>query len=383
MPSFVNLLNQAKEYMLQGNNSLAAAYFYRAKTEGNVPKAIVDFRHLTKCHLVYPIEYENSTLYFDLIKEIKALADSSPEYVNEYKLALSTLADIKRMFLRAVSLFYYTDIEVCEWGSVVLKEILNLYKYLDKNKKVLTDNNTYGWDQYLPKTDLKKVETDLTKVELFCLNMLITYTAVQSTTYKGKRYDAYSIDYGSFISTDIVSRDVYRSFASIKCRLSVLGFAEYYHDYCHDFDVKLSSVPGFDCSGELQKEITALLKHKDHRTTNEKEFVLYAKQFEKQTIESQSYLTMMAKLNPMLKPILNISLIDKRRCCSFKIGNIFHRKMWLGVCDMISAGKRWSIDTVRWGMIGLSCFVVGVYIYIGLAIAMKFGYYLGVDVEKL
>ncbi len=383
MSNSFNLLNQAKEYLLQGNYSVAASYFSRARSEGNIPEAIVDFRYLTKNHLVYPIEYENSTAYFELIKKIKIAADSNPEYANEYKMALSSLSDIKRMFLRAVSLFYYTDIEVCEWGSVVLKEILNLYHYLDKNKKTLVDNNIYGWNQYLPKIDLKQVETDLAKVELFCLNILVTYTAVQSTTYKGKEYSAYTIDYGSFICTDVVSRDVYTSFAFIKCRLSVLGYAEYYHDYCRDFQKKSSAVPGFNCSDELQQEITALLKRKAHRSANEKEFIIYAKQFEKQTGASESYLTIMTKFNPLLKLYLKIPFLDKKRCCSFDIGNVFHRKMWFGVCDMISAGNRWSIDTVRWGMIGLSCFAIGVFIYFGLAIAMKLGCYWGVNVERL
>ncbi len=383
MSNSFNLLDQAKEYLLRGNYSVAASYFSRAKTEGNIPEAIVDLRYLTKNHLVYPLEYENSTAYFELIKEIKNVADSNPEYASEYKKALFSLADIKRMFLRAVSLFYYTDIEVCEWGSVVLKEILNLYIYLDKNKKSITDNDIYGWNKYLPNINLKQIEAELTKVELFCLNMLITYTAVQSTTYEGKKYNAYTIDYGSFICTDIVSHDVYRSFASIKCRLSVLGYAEYYHDYCRDFKEKTSRLPNFNCSDELQREITALLKHKAHSSANEKEFLLYAKQFEKQIGASESYLTMMTKFNPLLKLYLKLPFIDKKRCCSFDVGNVFHRKMLFGVCDMISAGKRWSIDTVRWGMIGLSCFIIGVFIYFGLAIAMKSGYYWGVDVEEL
>ncbi len=376
------LLDYAKDYMLKGELSVAASYYQRAKIEG-IHASAVDLRYLTKNYLVYPLEYENSTGYFDLVKNLKAIADVDPDYVEEYKNALSSMADIKTIFLRAVSLFYYTDIEVCEWGTVVLKEILNLYQYLDQKKADLVDNEQYGWNKYLPNINILKVKTDLSKVELYCLNILITYTAVQNTTYVGKKYNAYSIDYGSFICTDIVSHDVYRSWANIRCRLSVLGYEAYYHDYCNDFNTKSGAIPGFQCSEELEKEITALLKHKAKSSAKEKEFLLYAKQFEKQSIESESYLTTMAKINPMLKLYLKIPFLDKKRCCSFKIGNIFHRKMWLGVCDMISAGQRWSIDTVRWGMIGLSGLFIGVFLYFGLAIGMKLGYYWGVDVEKL
>ncbi len=376
------LLDQAKEYVLQGNFSLAKSCYQRAIDEGNIASEAVNLRYLTKNYLVYPLEYENSTEYFSLIEKLKNISDSNPVYVEEYKKALASLIDIKKIFLRSLSLFYYTDIEVCCTDSFVVKEIMCIYKYLNQNIPRLIDNNTFEIHKYFPKTNLKKFETDLKKVELFCLNLLISYTAVQHSVYNGKRYSAYSIDYGSFISTDIVARDSYINWADLKTRLSVLGYEAYYHDYCREYKEKSAKIHGFNSAEELKEELTALLKHKAKHKEDEKDFNRYAKHFDKLSGSSESFLTTMAKINPMLKLYLLIPFMDKKRSCSFEPGNVFHRKMWLGVCDMISAGQGWSIDTVRWGMIGLSCFVVGVFIYFGLALAMKFGIYWGVNVEK-
>ncbi len=378
----LQILDQANSYILKGDFSLAESCYKRAVSEGNIPLDIVNLRYMTKDYIVYPLEYEHSTEYFSMIERLKAIADRDPSYSEEYVHALTSLIDIKKLFLRSLSLFYYTDIEICQSGSFIVDEIMNIYKYLSQNIDNITNNDKYGFDKYLPNANIKKLNCDLKKIEVYCLNLLISYTAEQHSVYSGKKYSALSIDYGSFISTDIVSRDTYTNWANLKARLSILGCEAYYNDYYREFEIKQAKIAGFNSAEELKSEITALLKHKAKHTKDEKNFICYSKHFEKKNSSSESFLTTMAKINPLLKIYLKIPFIDKKRSCSFEPNNVFHRKMWLGVCDMISSGQGWSIDTVRWGMIGLSGMFIGVFIYFGLALAIKLGLYWGVNVEK-
>ena len=83
----------------------------------------------------------------------------------------------------------------------------------------------------------------------------------------------------------------------------------------------------------------------------------------------------MLKLNPMKG-------LFKNNVGSFELNEYFpQRKVW-GVCSMLAAGKGWKVDTVRYIMIFSACLVVGFMAYLVLAIAKKFGYYFGVNVEK-
>ncbi len=145
---------------------------------------------------------------------------------------------------------------------------------------------------------------------------------------------------------------------------------------------EVAKIKNFNSPVELRQALKELILHKDTHSKNAKEFLLYAKHFEKTDGSRESFLTTLNKFNPLAKLNLMNLILDKRRVCSFEIGNYFTRKKWLGVCDMLSSAKGWSLDTVRWVTILLGCFGIGVLGYIGLAIAMKMGYYIDLNIEK-
>ena len=80
----------------------------------------------------------------------------------------------------------------------------------------------------------------------------------------------------------------------------------------------------------------------------------------------------------MLNPFL---LVLDNNIGSFELKEPFPQKKIWGVCSMLAAGKGWKVDTVRYVMMFLACFG-GIIAYVALAIAMKFGFYIGVTVEK-
>ena len=83
----LSLLNYAKSKLLSGEFDMATAYYNRARSEG-VPECIVNLRYVTKEYLVYPLEYENSCNYFELLRQLHALAANNPQYIGEYQTAL-------------------------------------------------------------------------------------------------------------------------------------------------------------------------------------------------------------------------------------------------------------------------------------------------------
>ncbi len=379
------LLEQAKEKILFGDYDMATAYYNRARDEG-IDSRVVDLRFFTKNYLVYPLEYEGSIAYFSHILTLKNIAEENQEYLPEYKKALESLLDVKALFLRAVSLFYFSDIEVCSSDSVVVKEILELQKVIEEHKDAFVVKDVYSIKKHIPHADLEKFKRDLEEIEIFCLNLLITYTAEQHSVYTGKKYSAISIDYGYFIDTQISSRNTYYKYANLKPRLSVIGLGAYYQDYLNLYNEKSSRLRDFNSPTELKRHLTELVKHKSNLGNNLSDFRKYAERFEKQDSSRESYFGSLANISMKLNPLLKFNpfgkILDKRKICSFEIGNYFTRKKICGVCDMLSAGNGWSIDTVRALMIVGGCFVIGAFAYVGLAVAMKMDYYMGVKIEK-
>ena len=85
--------------------------------------------------------------------------------------------------------------------------------------------------------------------------------------------------------------------------------------------------------------------------------------------------------NPLLKFDPTYKLAENN-VGSFELNEYFPQKKFLGVCSMLSAGQGWQVDTVRYFMLLLCCFGIGIFAYFGLAIAKKLGFYFGVNVEK-
>lgn len=380
----LNIVEKAVEKMLEGDLSMASSYFDRARTEG-VPSSIIDLRYLTKNYLVYPLEYENATEYFQRLQDLHKLVKYDEGYASEYQKALATLVDFKRIFLRAVALFYFSDIAVCSADSVIVKEIFALYQYLKANKATMISDDVYEIATYAPSANINALAIDLLTVETFCLNLLLSYTAEQHSVYTGKKYSATTIDYGYFYSTEVRSTDQYYNYANVKPRLFLIsGYKAYYADLLQEYNANLSQFSDFDCPKVLRKELKNLIALKDKSDESAKAYVKYAKLFEKEDASRDSYIKTMLKINPFTKPFMKFyqSIFGIDSVGSFELNEYFPRKMYKGVCAMIASAKGWSVETVRWGTIFLACFVVGIIGYAALAVGMKTGHYFGVNVEK-
>lgn len=380
----LSVLDRASEKVLEGDLAMAGSYFERAKAEG-VPQPIVSLRFLTTDYLVYPLEFTDSTEYFGYLRDFLDVVKADEGYVAEYQKALRTFIDFKRLFLRAVALFYFSNIAVCSAGSTVVKEIFALYKYLKNNREMIINDDVYAIKTYAPSTDMKKLSTDLLKVETFCLNLLLSYTAEQHSVYTGKKYSATTIDYGYFASTEVRSTDQYYNYANVKPRLFlILGYEAYYDELLREYKANLAQLHGFDSPKVLREELKKLINLEDKSDENAKKYIKYAKVFEKEDASRDSYIKTLIKLNPFARPFKKLyqATFGIDSVGSFELDEYFPRKMWKGVCAMLSAAKGWSIETVRWLTIFLGCLGVGVIGYIALAIAMKSGHYFGVNIEK-
>ena len=379
------ILDYAKSKILDGDFKMATAYHEKALSEG-IKYCAVNLRYITKGYLVYPLEYENSSNYFELIKELRNVAEKDSDYMDEYKLALNSLYDIKRLFLRSLSLFYYSDILVSSSDSVVLKQIVEIQQYIEKNRIDILENDVYGLSTYVPKYNKKKFAKDLNIIEAYCMNILLSYTAEQHSVYQGKRYSALTVDYGYFYSTTVRETDRYYNYANVKPRMFLLGIEAYYFELEKKYEDKLKEIGRFDSPKELKKELTAYVEHKTKKDASEKEYYRYAKHFEKQDLSRDSWWGTMTKLSKYLNPIAYFTnpmrKLLKNNVGSFELNEYFPQKKFLGVCAMLAAGKGWKVDTVR-ALTAISCCVyVGIFVYLGLAIAKKFGFYFGVNVEK-
>ncbi len=381
----LQILNYAKSKLLEGDYNMATSYYNRAKSEG-AANCIVNLRYLTKEYLVFPLEYENSSYYFELLNELHKITEKNPDYTSEYVLALNSLIDIRRLFMRSLSLFYFSDILVTPVDSVVVREIAELQRYIKTNKNVILDKDCYEIEKYIPGFNKKKLTKDLNIIEAYCMNILLSYTAEQHSIYQGKRYSATTVDYGYFYSTTVRESDKYYNYANIKPRMFILGYEAYYYDLLTIYKDKLKEIRNFDSPKELKKELTSYVKHTYKKDASAKEFRQYAKHFEKQDFSRDSWFGSIFKLTKAINPFLKIDPTFKMiesNVGSFELNEYFPQKKFLGVCSMLAAGQGWKVDTVRYIIALLSAFGgIGVMVYLALAVAKKFGFHFGVNIER-
>ncbi len=381
----LQILNYAKSKLLEGDYNMATSYYNRAKSEG-VANCVVNLRYLTKEYLVFPLEYENSSYYFELLSELHKIADKNPDYTSEYVLALNSLINIRRLFMRSLSLFYFSDILVTAVDSVVIREIAELQRYIKTNKNEILDKDCYEIEKYIPGFNKKKLAKDLNIIEAYCMNILLSYTAEQHSIYQGKRYSATTVDYGYFYSTTVRESDKYYNYANIKPRMFILGYEAYYYDLLAIYKDKLKEIRNFDSPKELKKELTSYVKHTYKKDASAKEFRQYAKHFEKQDFSRDSWFGSIFKLSKVINPFLRIDPTLKMiesNVGSFELNEYFPQKKFLGVCSMLAAGQGWKVDTVRYIIALLSAFGgIGIMVYLALGVAKKFGFHFGVNIER-
>ena len=268
----------------------------------------------------------------------------------------------------------------------MLHEIDEIQRYIKENKSKILDEDIYELKKFVPSYNRRKFENDLNIVEAYCMNILLSYAAEQHSVYQGKRYSALTIDYGYFYSTTITESDRYYNYANLKPRIFLLGREAYYHDLYMDYRKKIAEIGDFDCPKELKKELTYYVQHKDKKDESGKDFIKYAKSFEKKDDSRDSLYGSMSTLAKKVNPLLRMNPMDKvtvNNVGSFEIGEYFTQKKFLGVCSMLAAGQGWKVDTVRAVTIILGCCAgLGVLGYFALALAKKCGFYFGVNIMK-
>ena len=382
--SAFEILNNAKQKLIEGEQSLASTLYSRATIEG-VPSNIVNFHRATKGYMYLPMAESSPINYFVDLKAVKKLADKNDAYKEEYKNILETLVNFKSFFLRDVALNYFCEVTTCSWGSNYGKSLDNLYLYLEQNISDIVVNDCYGLSVYKPQFDTKKLERDLKTVQAFALNLLLMYVTHKSTEYVGKSYTANTMDFGDYSLTQVKSHDNYSHNAMARPRLFQVQKDAYYPDYLKALKT-LSSELKIDTAHELKKEVSRLVDLRGAKTENEKQFFKYSKLVAKEDLSRKSYYSTFGSLYPgynkLIKPILKVCL-GTDEVGSFNLDNPFTRKRWLGVCNMIAWANDWSIEMVRTIMFICGCMGIGLLAYLGLYIAMKAKLYIpNFSVEK-
>ena len=380
------VLSYAKAKILEGDFNMASLYYNRARSEG-IAGCVVDLRYLTKEYLVYPLEYEGASNYFELLKELKNLAQVHDAYKEEYRIAANSLYDIRRLFLRALSLFYFSDLLVSSSDSIVLREIAEIHRYIKVNKNDILEKDIFELNRFISRYNKNSFARDLNIIEAYCMNILLSYTAEQHSVYQGKHYSALTVDYGYFYSTTIRESDRYYNFANIKPRMFLLGYEAYYHELRNVYEHKLKEIGDFDSPKELRKELTYYVRHKDEKDASAKEFLRYMKHFEKEDGHRASVFGTMRDIAKKINPLLRLDpFTDKmieNNVGSFELSEFFPQKRIGGVCSMLAAGQGWNVTTVRAIMVMAAAFAgIGALAYLALAIAKNAGFYFGVHIQK-
>lgn len=165
----------------------------------------------------------------------------------------------------------------------------------------------------------------------------------------------------------------------------MLGYSAYYNDLHKIYKEKLKEIGNFNSPEELKKELKFYAEHKDKTDKSAKEFLQYAKHFERIDNSKQSWFGTLKKISSTINPMLKLNPFNsvlKNNLGSFELDDYFPQKKIWGVCSMLAAAKRWKVDTVRFAMCASMFLMVGGFVYIALAVAMKFGFYFDVNIEK-
>lgn len=382
------ILETARKKFLSGETMLADSFYERAVDEG-IPYSIVTLNQITKGYIVFPLEH-SAELFFEHFENMRNHAKECEEFRKEYKKAIVFLTDIKTMFLRSVSLYYFSELAVCYQDSIIVKHIHELYKYLDENMQRIIYEDCFEVGSYAGSQNLKKLEAELMQVKVFALNILLSYTAVQNSAHSGTTYYARTYDFGSFASTDISKSENYTNWATVMPRLNILGLEAYYDVYLNAYNDERRKFREFDSPKELKDGIIRQMK-KNTRHSSGLDFFKYAKMFAKDDLGRSSYFKETRDFAKYFNPFiwLGTALNERGKIYgieqvgSFELDVYFTRKKLFGVCDMISCGTHWNIETVRTLFLLAGCCIIGVPIYLILALAMKVGLYIpGVSVVK-
>lgn len=382
--SSFQILNNAKQKIIEGDESLALSLLGRAYSE-NIPSSIVDLHKMTKGYMLLPMAEYSPVAYFECLKKVKKTADLHEQYREEYRNALETLINFKQMFLRDVAVNYFCEVSACSWGSNYGKSLDDLHMYIDKYIGEIIDKDCYGLAFYKPDYDIKKLKRDLLTVEAYALNLLLMYVTHKSTHYEGKSYYANAMDFGDYALVQVTSHDNYSHNAVARPRLHQVLKEAYYADYASKLKA-LSSELKISTSDDLKSEVSRLVDCRGAKNDSEKEYFNYAKRLAKDDLERSSFFNTFGGLvlgyKALVKPILKAAL-GAEEVGSFELDQPFTRKRWLGVCNMLAWANDWSVEMVRAIMFILGCMGIGVFVYFGLYLAQKVNFYLpNFSVEK-
>lgn len=378
-----DLINDAVGQLMRHETASARALFKRA-VELGAPSCLTNLKLATVNYMLLPMSANLPTgggieWYFKNLVNLRNAAQANYTFQEDYREALASLVNIKELFLRVAGIDYSTEILKSRTGFFV-EEVFNLFSIIHNIYDDVVTRDLMGIRRYLPNTNMKEFALDLLEVKAFCLNLLLSYTTVESTNVSNNGYTATTIIDEPFATTTIRENISVHTSGTVCPRLHILrGKQARYREYKAIYDetvAKINRSRNFDCPKELRDEIWNKLQHKITNKTD-KEYFRYIKKFEKD-IKRWDFSFGLLFAAPvigvkMLRKLLPIKIND---VCSFEMETIFNRKILFGVCNMLANGKHWDLDIVRYVFCVLTLFMgLGAVLYAFLALAMHFEKY--------
>lgn len=390
-----DLINDAVKQLMRHETASAEALFKRA-VELGAPACLTQLKLATMNYMLLPMSSPNMSLvsltsggierYFKNLIYFHNLVRTNDMFQVEYKEALKSLINIKELFFRSAGIDYSTEILKSNTG-IFVEEVYTLFNMIHGMYESFVTNDILEIKRYLPDTDMKEFGLDMLEVKAFCLNLLLTYTTVEHTSFSSNGYTATTIIDEPFATTTIRENINMHTSGTVCPRLHIIrGQQARYREYKIIYDETVAEINryrNFDSPKELRNGIWDKLQHKVTAKTD-KEYFKFIKKFEKDIKRWEFSIGLL-----FTAPILYIKMLRKilpvkiNEVCSFEFDTIFNRKMIFGVCNMLANGKHWDLDIVRYWFCILSLFMgLGAVVYVLLAVAMHFGKYPTVYVEK-
>ena len=395
---FRETLSSAVNKLLNHEESLAASLFNRA-IELGAPRCLVDLKAMTMNYMVLPLSINlcdfskygyyisaGAENYFKNLINLRNIAQNDSLFQNDYVEALKSLINIKELFFRAAGIDYHTEILKSTTGTFV-EEIFTLYNIIQQIYDDVISKDALRIRYYVPNFNMRDLAFDLLEVKAFCLNLLLSYTSVEHTSFQSHGYTATTVIDAPFAETTVRENTSMHTDASICPRLHLIrGQKARYTEYKAIYDKTVADINrdrNFKCPTELRNGIGNMVMHKVTPKTG-KNYFRFIKPYEKRVRQfdsSFSFLDIFALGLLLYMALFSfISPIKINTVCSFELDVIFTRKFLLGVCNMIANGKHLKISVVRYFFVLFA--PLGVVVYLVLALAMKSERYPTVFVEK-
>lgn len=377
------MVNDAVAQLMRHETASARALFKRA-VELGAPTCLTQLKFATLNYNLLPMSVTVGTeggieWYFKNLVALRNIAQTNYAFQEDYREALASLINIKELFLRVAGIEYSTEILKSRTG-IFVEEVFDLFDIIHNLYDDVAIRDLMGIRHYLPDTNMKEFALDLLEVKAFCLNLLLSYTVVEHTSFSSNGYTATTIVDEPFATTTVRENISVHTSGTVCPRLHILrGKQARYREYKLIYDETVAEINRsrkFDSPKELRDGIWDKLQHKITNKTD-KGYFRYIKKFEKEVKRLDfSFGLLFAAPVIYLKMLRKVLPVKINNVCSFELDTIFNRKIISGVCNMLANGKHWDLDIVRYFFCILTLFMgVGAVVYALLALAMHFEKY--------